>query len=81
MFGLEKDKGGKKKQEIFVFDLEKELIDRKRQREVLNKIDDRVQQIKTILRAGENKELFDKLGVLLHGYASLIKVMSRINVK
>jgi hypothetical protein len=29
------------------------------------------------LRSGENKEEFDKFGLLLHGYTSLLKVMAR----
>lgn len=78
MFGL--DKGNKDGKE-FIFDLEKELKDIKRQKEILDRIQERVQQVKTILRGGEDKEQFEKLGTLLYGYASLIKVMSRIKVK
>jgi hypothetical protein len=80
MFGLESDKG-KKKAEGFVFDLEKELADKKKQKEILDKITGRVQQIRGLLRAGEDQALFQKLGALLYGYGALIKVMSRIKVK
>lgn len=75
MFGLENQK--KKKIEPFVFDLEKALKDPKQYREMKEKIENRIQKIKTILKSGENRDEFDKLGVLLHGYTSLLKVIAR----
>lgn len=75
MFGLENQK--KKKMEPFVFELEKELKDPKKHRELKQKVEERIQQIKTTLKTGENKEEFDKFGILLHGYTSLLKVMAR----
>lgn len=79
MFGLEKQK--KKKVEPFVFDLEKELKDPKRYREMKQMVEDRIQRIKAVLKTGENKEEFDSFGVLLHGYTSLLKVMARCLAK
>jgi len=79
MFGLENQK--KKKAEEFIFDLEKDLKVGKKHREIRKRIEDQMQKIKESLRSGEDKDRFDKFGVLLHGYASLLKVMSRINVK
>lgn len=79
MFGLEDQK--KKKIEPFVFDLEKELKDPKRYREIKQKVEERIQAIKTALKSGESKEEFDKLGMLLHGYTSLLKVMARCIAK
>lgn len=75
MFGLENQK--KKKFEPFVFELEKELKDQKKYRELKQKIEERIQQIKTTLKSGDNKEEFDKFGTLLHGYTSLLKVIAR----
>lgn len=75
MFGLEDQK--KKKSEPFVFELEKELKDPKKHREIKQRVEGRIQTIKTILKSGENKEDFDQCGVLLHGYTSLLKVMAR----
>lgn len=75
MYGLENQK--KKKPEIFVFELEKEWKDSVKYKQMKQKIEDRIQRIKTILKTGENKEEFDKLGVLLHGYTALQKVMAR----
>jgi hypothetical protein len=79
MFGLEDQK--KKKTEPFVFDLEKDLKDAKKYRELKMKVEERIQQIKTTLKSGESKEEFDKLGMLLHGYTSLLKVMARCIAK
>jgi len=76
MFGLENQKK-KKKQEEFVFELENELKVGKRHKELKQKIEDRIQGIKEVLRVGENKDEFDKFGALLHGYTSLLKVMAR----
>jgi len=75
MFGLENQK--KKKVEAFVFDLEKDWKNPAKHREMKEKIEARIQRIKTILKTGENKEEFDQLGILLHGYTSLLKVMAR----
>jgi len=79
MFGLENQKK-KKVVEEFVFDLEKELKVSKKQKELKDKVENRIQEIKEVLRSGENKEDFDKFGVLLHGYTSLLKVIARFNV-
>ena len=79
MFGLENQK--KKKVEEFVFDLEKSLKTQKRQKEIRLRVQEQMQRIKEALRSGEDKDKFDKFGVLLHGYASLLKVMSRVSVK
>jgi hypothetical protein len=79
MFGLENQK--KKKFEPFVFDLEKEWKDAKKHRENKERIEGRIQRIKTILKSGERKEEFDEFGVMLHGYTSLLKVMARCLAK
>lgn len=79
MFGLENQK--KKKNEPFVFELEKELKDSRKHKELKKQIEARIQSIKQKLQAGENKELFDQYGVLLYGYTSLLKVMARTLAK
>lgn len=75
MFGLENQK--KKKAEPFVFDLEKDLKDAKKYKDLKQKVEARIQEVKSVLKSGEQKESFDKIGVLLHGYTSLLKVMAR----
>ena len=77
MFGLE-NQNKKKKSESFVFELEKDLMDRKFSSALKEKIEKRVQAIKVALRSGDEKIEFDQLGTLLHGYASLVKVFSRV---
>jgi len=80
MFGLE-DQKKKKQVEEFVFDLEHELKTAKKHQEIKKRVESRIQQIKELLRGGEDKDEFDKFGVLLHGYTSLLKVMSRFSPK
>jgi Family of unknown function (DUF5398) len=79
MFGLENKK--KKQNEEFVFELEKDLKNQKKRQEIKQKIENQIQRVKEILRTGENKEEFDQLGVLLHGYNSLLKVIARLTPK
>lgn len=79
MFGLEDQK--KKKVEEFIFELEKELKDPTKHKELKAKVEGRIQEIKEILRSGKNQEDFDKLGVVLHGYAALLKVFARAKEK
>lgn len=79
MYGLENQK--KKKLGEFVFELEKELKKAKKHQELKQKIEQRVQASKDVLRGGDNKEDFDKFGVILHGYVSLLKVISRFTPK
>lgn len=80
MFGLE---GSKKKKvaEEFFFELEKDLKDPKKARELKEKIEGRIQKIKEALRTGDDKEEYDRFGLLLLGYNSLLKVMSRFGAK
>lgn len=80
MFGLEGQKK-KKKVEEFVFELEKELKDPKKHQEIRAKIEKRIQKIKESLRSGDDKHEFDRFGLLLQGYNSIIKVMSRCKAK
>lgn len=80
MFGLE-DQKKKKKAEEFVFDLEKDLKDAKKHKEIKKRVEEQIQSIKESLRSGENKDEFDKYGAILHGYTSLLKVMARFGAK
>lgn len=81
MFGLENQKRTKKPVQEFVFDLENDLKDSKKQMEIRARIEGKIQAIKGLLRDGEGKGEFDKYGTLLHGYTSLIKVMARFGAK
>ncbi len=76
MFGLENQKK-KKSDGEFIFDLEKDFKNTKTQKAIKAKVESRIQKIKEALRSGENQGVYDKYGIILHGYASLLKVMAR----
>lgn len=80
MFGLEKE-GKKKSQDEFTFDLEAELKEPGYFAKLKKKVEERIQRVKTALRSGESKEDFDRLGLLLHGYTSLLKVINRTRLQ
>ncbi len=80
MFGLE-DQKKKKKADEFIFELEQELKIPKKHQEIKKRADNRLQQLRDMLRSGGEKEEYNRLGVLLHGYASLLKVISRVTPK
>lgn len=70
MYGLEKNP------KEFHFDLEDEMKkDPKKAQNTLKKIDTNISEIKKDLKSGKKE---DKLGILLHGYSALQKVLKRI---
>ena len=74
MYGLEK-----KPRHVFEFDLEKDLKkDPNKVRELLKTTEKKIHEIKTQLREGAKGPELDQLGVLLHGYTALQKVLSRL---
>lgn len=74
MYGLEK-----KPRHVFEFDLEKDLKkDPNKVRELLKTTETKIQEIKTQLREGAKGPELDQLGVLLHGYTALQKVLNRL---
>ena len=75
MYGLEKDEPKGK----FAFDLEKELKkDPGHAKKVLEDVEKKIHEIKASLREGANEKEFEKLGVILHGYTSLQKVLKKV---
>lgn len=74
MYGLEK-----KGRALFEFDLEKDLKTHpSKAKDLLKAVENRIQEIKNTLRQGTGSEDFDKLGILLHGYAALQKVLTKV---
>lgn len=74
MFGLEK---GNKRQR-FVFDLEKKIKEQPGyKKELLQKAEKHINELKKMLREGANEKDFDRLGILLHGYTALQKVLKK----
>lgn len=80
MFGMEGTKK-KKKVEEYSFDLENELKDPGKLRALKERVEERIQQLKTLLRQGEDKNTFDQVQSLLHGYLAVQKVIQRVNRK
>lgn len=78
MFGLENKK---RKDPTVLFDLELELKSPKKRRELIDKVDERMGQIRTHLRAGEEKATFGDLVIILNGYLALLRVLNRFNQK
>jgi hypothetical protein len=77
MFGLEK-----KSKEFFEFDLEKELrADPSKAHKLLKEIEEKIHEIKNVLRQGAGSEDFDNYGILLHGYVALQKVLTKVTKK
>jgi len=73
MYGLKKEPRGK-----FVFDLEKEIKEQPTHgKKILEKAEQRMLEIKKQLREGVDSKDFDQLGLLLHGYAALQKVLKK----
>lgn len=76
MFGLEGEKSAKKAEE-FTFDIENDIKDPSKQKVYLEKIQERMRNLKTVLKSGVEKEDLNSIGALLHGYSSLFKVFTR----
>ena len=80
MFGMES--GNKNKPvETFEFDLEADLKDPGKLKATKQQVEDRIQQLKTDLRQGDDKESFDQAQTLLHGYLAIQKVLGRVGNK
>ena len=67
----------RKKAPEFVFELEKELASPEKHKQIKERVEGRIQEIKKALRDGANRKEFETLGLILHGYTALLKVMSR----
>lgn len=79
MYGLEKDNKNKKP---FEFDLEIELKgDPAKSKQLIKTTEERILELKNLLRQGASSADFDKLGVLLHGYSAFLKVINKFTRK
>ncbi len=74
MYGLEK-----KANEKFDFDLEKDLKKNpQRSKEIVDDAEKHVQELKKMLREGHKGPELEQLGLLLHGYTALQKVIRKV---
>lgn len=77
MYGLEQNQ-----KEPFTYDLEKEIKNNpKRKKEILDRIQNHENEIKTLLREGNKSKEFKDLETLVHGYGALKKVLNRMDKK
>ncbi|MFZ0564613.1 MAG: DUF5398 family protein [Chlamydiales bacterium] len=81
MFGMGKRQKKGEKPADYAFDLENDLKDPVKLRSQKEQIEERVRQLKTMLRKGEDQQTFDLTQTLLHGYLAAQKVIQRINRK
>lgn len=78
MFGKEDQKGHNKVPPT-VFDMENALKDNpQKKKQLLQSMQERLESTKKFLREGSNKDDYKKMGFVLLGYASIIKVIERI---
>lgn len=63
------------------FDLEHDWKDPVKLRASKETVETRIQQLKTVMRQGGDKNSFDQAQLLLHGYLAIEKVMNRANRK
>ena len=77
MFGLEKNPKAN-----FEMDLEKDLKkDPAKARGMIKNVEEKIQEIKGLLREGSKGSDFDNLGTLLHGYSAMLKVLNKFTNK
>lgn len=50
-----------------------------KKKELIHNMQERLESTKKFLREGSNADDFKQMGFVLHGYASFIKVIERIN--
>ena len=48
---------------------------------VLEQVEERILQLKSMLRQGDDKKAFEQAQTLLHGYLAVQKVIQRVNRK
>ncbi len=77
---MESDKK-KKKVADYSFDLEQDLKDPAKLRATKEQVEERISQLKGMLREGGDKKSFDQVQTLLHGYLAVQKVIQRVNRK
>lgn len=78
MFDASKEKKKVKKTTEWNFDLENDLKEPANVKKLKTDIDQRIGDLKTLLRSGGDKKTFDDAQTLLHGYLAVQKVLQRI---
>jgi hypothetical protein len=77
MFGMEKEKTSKATG--YQYQIEQDLQQPAKRKEVLNLVDNRLTQIKNQIREGSvDKQEFDKINIILQGYVALKRIISKV---
>lgn len=75
-------KGGKAKAiPQYSFDIENDLKDLSKRAAIYEQLESRIQQLKLLLRKGEDKTFFDQTQKLMHGYLARQRVLNRAERK
>lgn len=75
MFGLEK----KEKKKKFQFDLEQEIHDDpEKGKKLIKQAEERMEELKKLLREGLQEEEFEQFGILLHAYSAMQRILKRM---
>ena len=79
MFGLNKNKKGKGKEgkPLFEFPLEKDMQDQKKLESMMVSCEKQITELKKTIREGSKPEEYEQLGILLHGYSALLKIINQ----
>lgn len=72
MFGLEKKR-------VCEYDLEKDLLDEKARKNLVNSVEKKINSLKKELIKMNDKKKEDELAFILLGYASFLKVANTLN--
>lgn len=75
MFGIETKK---KNSDAEKYELEKQLADHQRRREIQEKSDMRIQTLKNTLRQGVQGTTYESFSLLLQGYVALKRVINKV---
>lgn len=77
MFGMEKEKTAKATG--YQYQIEQDLQQPAKRKEVLNLVEERLTQLKNVIREGTgSKDEFEEINTILQGYVALKRIISKI---
>lgn len=65
----------------YTFDIENDLKDPSKKAAIYEQLESRIQQLKVLLRQGDDKAFFEKTQKLMHGYLARQRVLNRAEKK
>lgn len=73
---LGSNKKDKDSKPFFEFPLEQDLKDETKTTKMIENVENQIKAIKKVVKEGSKPEEFENLGVLLHGYSALLKILN-----